>query len=950
MREFLKFKHLTMVWSLFLLFCGITVLQAGNTGKISGRVTDKQTGEPLIGVNVVVEGSQLGAATDEDGFYFILQVPPGNHNLIFSYIGYHNLTVKEVRVKVDLTTNINVKLESASVQGPTVEVFAEQEMVQRDVTSTRKISSREDLQNAPGVESTEDFFKMQGGVITTPPQELQFGEGTSVAVRDESLQNIHVRGGRGGEILFMVDGMPVNSALYGGRSAVDLNVNDVQEIELLAGAFNAEYGNAQSGVINITTRSGGNKLKTSLEYKTDELGWIGATYSDQYANFRISGPELITQRLLPKFGLKLPGKMSFVLSLTGKMTNTRHNNHRYRDNLSILGLKFREKQNNDGKLFSKLSWKVSDNVRLHFDYTGNWDRHSNFNWAWKYYPDHMADYEKNTHNLTFGLNQTLSKNTFYNLNLGYLEVDLLRSWNGYNPADNWTFTKDGQAYDYWTYRNKFSGGEGSFFDASERGYKPPVIDQLTGFYTASSYQLPWNDETTKSFIMKGDVTSQIHPAHLMKTGFTIQYHDINVVDIPNAAYTLSDYGTALWDSAAVNRDVPKPDGPFPELGSTRLVYKAYPIEGGFYLQDKFELESMIINAGIRMDWLMYGSSIQTDKFKDTWHRATGLSTDWGWIKYKLSPRFGISFPISEKTVIFFSYGHFNQLPELQFFFRNPYSGVPTGNPHLDYVQTILYEFGFTRQLFNDFTIDVKSYAKDISHQTGVTQLREAEGQAVNIHDNTGYSRTRGLEFEINKRYSAHTSGKINYTIQWANGYSSSVFEEYIYSLNDFPKPIRERRLGYDVRHQVTLNASLISPKNRPISLFGFKLPDDWNLTVLYSFHSGQPYTPGTISEVQRQLLHNSAERPIITKTDVKFKKSFSLMDMKLAFTLDVYNLFDQNNITGNGFNVWTGEPFKYGDLQGNTNVYYDWYDMYALMTPYQFSEGRRAMFGLRFEF
>ena len=177
-------KRLLLIWIAFFAF--VTVSIAGNTGKLAGRVTDKQTGDPLIGVNILVKGTNFGAATDEDGFYYILQVPPGTYDVEASYIGYHNVTVKDVRIKVDLTQRINVTMESAAIEGPSVEVYAEQPLVQRDITSTRRVASRQEMQDTPGFESTTDIFLLQGGsVVDANPQAITFGDGTQLQVRDE---------------------------------------------------------------------------------------------------------------------------------------------------------------------------------------------------------------------------------------------------------------------------------------------------------------------------------------------------------------------------------------------------------------------------------------------------------------------------------------------------------------------------------------------------------------------------------------------------------------------------------------------------------------------------------------------------------------------------------------------------------------------------------------------
>jgi len=927
---------IVLLWSICLF--------AGNTGKIAGFVKDKETGAPLVGANIIIKGTNLGSTSDMQGNYYIIRVPPGRYDIEARYMGYHPKTITNVAVHVDLTTKVNFELESNVIEFPTLMVTAEQELVQHDITATRRTVSEQDILTTPGMDQTVDIFKLQGGaIISSAPQAFMLADGTRLQVRDESVKDIHVRGGRGGEILFMVDGMPVTHPIYGGRSVLDLNVVDVQEMELITGAFNAEYGQAQSGVVNITTRSGGEDFNGGIEYKTDRLGVIGDIYDTQYTSFYIGGPEALTRYVLPKIGINFPGKVNFFISGNSDLTNTPYNNHRTRDQLSVLGFKFKEKQDNTGNLNAKLNWGLTDNIEMAFSFHGSWKRWSQFDWMWKNYPDHTANYKRDNGNLNFRINHVLSKSTFYNLNFGYLAVKYRGSLDGKKPSDFWTFYKNGQAYDYETYNRTFNEPPDSF----KTSISVPQSDPLTQFYDDRGYENIWRDDNTKTFTFKGDLTSQIHKEHLIKTGFEVKYNDIQYIDIQDGGVKLSNYGEYKYHQYDY---FAPPPGPYPEFGQNRWVFTAYPVIGGSYIQDKFEKESLIINAGLRFDWFMPGESVMKKSWKDAWKAATGLEPNWGRFKYKLSPRFGISFPVSSEMVVFFSYGHFNQLPELQYFYRDPYSGSFTGNPHLTYEQTILYEFGLTRQLAKDWAIDIKSYTKDISKQVETTYLRAALGLPVYLHDNKGYGRARGLEFELRKRYSNFTSGKLTYTVQWANGYSSSAFENYIRSINDFPLPIRERPLDWDIRHQIIFQGSIDVPQNKQLRIFGFKLPSDWNLTVLSRFSTGQPYTPGTTDPVEAQKKENSKTSPSTSSTDVKISKTFNVAGVRLSLFADIFNIFNQKNVQiYYGFNVWTGKPYRYGDVISPTTQYYDWYTMYRLMDPRQFSTGRYAKLGMRID-
>jgi len=945
-------KLFAVPWIAFLLLITVPAMFAGNTGKIAGTVVDKETGRPLFGANIVVEGTDLGAASEEDGSFYILQVPPGTYTVNVTYLGYSDLAMEKVRVMADLTTRIEIEMQRSSIEGQTVTVVAERKMVQKDITSTRQVTSREEVEGIPGFESTEDIFRLYGGtVVEHAPQRLDLARGQQLQVRDESLKNVHIRGGRGGEILYMVDGTPVTHPIYGGRSVLELNTVDISQVELLTGAFSAEYGQAQSGVINITTRSGGSTLESGFEYKTDKVGFLGENRMTDYFSYYLGGPEPITSRLLPFLGVNIPGETHFFFSTNGNITNTAYNNQRSRDDVNILGWELKQRQDNVGNLNLKLDWKTSSN-KMSLAYHGSWREWSNFDWLWTEIPDHMAEYGRDNHNFNLKYTRTLSKNTYYNLNFGYLNVQYDASLNGISPDQYWRFYPDSAAlaedtgYDYTNWREQFGNQEPYYYNS---WVEPPQPDPLTGFFTGQGYQNYWRNDDTHTYTLRGDLASQVHPAHFIKTGFQVQYHDIRYIDIQDGGVALSPYGRHLYGNASA---YPKPPGPYPEFGQNRWVFNAYPTMGSFYFQDKFEREFIILNAGVRMDWFTPGESVFREDWKQQWENATGLSPDWSRLKYKISPRFGISFPIGEETVIFFSYGHFNQLPELQFYYRDPYTGSFTGNPHLDYEQTILYEFGFTHQVARNWAIDIKSYTKDISQQVGTTALRSNLGLPVDLYDNRGYARARGLEFKVNKRYANLTSGRVTYTIQWANGYSSSAFEDYIRSNNNIPFPIRERRLDWDIRHQVILETSLSVPGGRHVKLFGLTLPDNWSINILSRLSSGSPYTPGTTDVIEQQKLENTETGPPTYSTDLKFQKRFSVSDrITVGIFLDMFNIFDQKNVQiSYGFNPWTGEPYKTGDTIEDTERYWSKYDIDRLQDPRRFSTGRYTKIGLNISF
>ena len=229
-------------WLLYLTLPA-QALFAGTTGKITGKVIDNADNSPLPGANVRVEGTTLGAAADQGGEFIILNVPPGSYTLKASFIGYSESVIHEVRVSIDVTTRIDFTLsESVLELGQTVEVVARRELIQKDLTATTAIVDDKSIQNLPVTEVNE-IITLQAGVVE----------------RD----GLHIRGGRAGEVAYWIDGVPVTDS-YDGSTIVDVNKNLVQELQVISGAFNAEYGQALSGIVNIATKEGSDRFGGSI--------------------------------------------------------------------------------------------------------------------------------------------------------------------------------------------------------------------------------------------------------------------------------------------------------------------------------------------------------------------------------------------------------------------------------------------------------------------------------------------------------------------------------------------------------------------------------------------------------------------------------------------------------------------------------------------------------------
>ena len=250
---FMRNKFNIVALLLLLVLMISSVVFSGTTGKIAGVVKDKQTGELLAGANVLIEGTNMGAAADVNGYYFIINVPPGKYRLKTMMMGYKTTIQSDVQVVIDLTTRINFELETTVLEGEVVEIVAERPLIEKDVTSSSIVTTSEQIDKMPVSSFNE--------VLVVTPGFVESGSGQS--------REINVRGGRTNELAFMIDGFYVEDPLMGGMGSDVANVG-ISELAVMTGTFNAEYGEAMSGVLNIVTKEGGNDYHGRVRFITDK--------------------------------------------------------------------------------------------------------------------------------------------------------------------------------------------------------------------------------------------------------------------------------------------------------------------------------------------------------------------------------------------------------------------------------------------------------------------------------------------------------------------------------------------------------------------------------------------------------------------------------------------------------------------------------------------------------
>ncbi|MGB5875372.1 MAG: carboxypeptidase-like regulatory domain-containing protein, partial [Bacteroidota bacterium] len=240
-----------ILYTLICLLFLTAALHAGETGKISGVVKDSKTDEPLPGVNVIVQGTPYGASTNIEGRFVILNIPPGNHTVVASLVGYKKYTINDLRVSVDFTTPLDIMLDEGSVELDAVVVQAERTpLIRQDLTNPVANISKEKIEGLPVTEISQ-VIGLQGGIV----------------VDDDG--SLHIRGGLGNEVAYTINGMNVNNP-FGNTRAVGVAVNAVEEVSVSSGTFNAEYGSALSGVVNYVTRQGGPRWSGNVRVLTGD--------------------------------------------------------------------------------------------------------------------------------------------------------------------------------------------------------------------------------------------------------------------------------------------------------------------------------------------------------------------------------------------------------------------------------------------------------------------------------------------------------------------------------------------------------------------------------------------------------------------------------------------------------------------------------------------------------
>ncbi len=838
------------IWLCFLLlFLFPMLLTAQTTGKLSGIVKD-DGGEPLIGANILVEGATLGASTDADGFFVILNLRSGTYTIRCEYIGYQAKIIENVRISADKTTSLTIELSSETVAGEEVVVTAEKPLVEFNVTSSVASVSKEDLEQLP-LQSLDEVVNLQAGVVDG-----------------------HFRGGRLGEVQYQLEGVTVNNP-FDNSSILELDRSVIEEVQVISGTFDAKYGQAMSGVVNTVLRSGSETFDWSAEvYSGDYYTGDSDRYpgNDSYQPIDIQSLQLTLSGPvgLPKTTFLLNGRRFLndgYLFGTRRFVPTDSSN--FEQSIFLPSGDYEEVPMNDSREYSgqfKITNRSVSRVELSYQGVLNDLERRFYSHAFRFNPDGIST--QNTFSLSHGVDvtHTLSEKLFYKLSFRHNFFQ--RERFVYEDVFDSRYEEAGPA-------------------RADANYENGAVVQGVEFGRF--------EQETNAGVAKLDVTWQADRLNLLEGGLEFQRSDLS---FGSPGYLRFVTINGVQELLPIESDPPD----FPGI----LNYD--PIQVAGYLQDRLEWRDVVVRGGLRMEYFDARATVPSE-LRNPANAIAGapqsvpVSTT---VKTALAPRLGLSFPLSSSASVYASYGHFYQMPGLGNLYNNAdYTVLKDlqaatarfdirGNPDLKPEKTVQYEFGLKQALTARLGLELALFYKDIRDLLGVEFITTFNVADYARFTNVDYGSVYGFTVSLDQRRIGALSTTLDYTLQVAQGNSSDPGETASRAqAGKDPRP-RDIPFNWDQRH--TLNATAI-----------YADPGNYSLSAILKIGSGQPYTPAIGSGFNADLETNSGRKSSFALLDVRAEKTFRVGGQRLNLFGRAINLLNEHFVNGFVFSE-TGSP------------------------------------------
>jgi len=979
----------------FLTFMLVSVAWPAAKGKIAGQILEEGTNEPLAGANIVIEGTSLGAAADKDGFFYIINVEPGTYTVKTMMLGYATMVKENVRVSVNQTTSLDFLMREEVMEGETVVVTAERPVIQMDVSASQKIVTEEAIQDRP-LENFEEILASEVGISL-----YAANDGTGLIVR----------GGELNETDIVIDGLSTRNE-RNQQPMTNLSLTAIKEVEILTGGFTAEYGDIRSGMVNVITKEGSlDRYSANIDYRIspparkhfgpspysiDGPFWQVYAGPDAYTGVSdlmvsngqypfafvgwnevarqfLADPDptndMTPQELVELWKwqhrlIKYADKPDHIvdLSVGGPIPGTSVSflvSQRYEDlqlvypfsrnnsvaSTSLLKLTtflsptMKISVNNSFMIVNGVSGSIYDDTNGMI--TGSREGTQYAQDAFYYrYIWHDANYnpiETQQYRGGISLNHVLSPNTFYDVQIEYTNFTTrqepigLRDTTGIKKIGN------------------------KWYDEQPFGYVGSAIGNITEQY-----------DILGQFLMSGGGRGQDHSRYW---GIKISADLVSQIDKHNQVKVGLDFNyTSFKERREINHGATTT--PWEEQPYNWWYYDQSPIKIGAYIQDKLEYAGMIATVGLRLDYMQAGTDpynldpafiFQNNPYTLNNWRAGGNSfsqyttTDKSYKLY-LSPRIGISHPVTTTSKIFFNYGHMYQPPVTdELYTIQPYSsGATLPNTNSEWPRTIQYELGFEQSIAQDYLIHFGGYYKDVSNQLSAQNIVSLDAaNDIDTYANNSYADIRGLELRLEKRVGRWWYGwvALEYMVR-STGFTGF---RYIYEdrqLADQQRESARQERGWPVPSVIS-NITLQTPSDFGPAFAGHKWLGNWRLNVLFSWEDGGKTLLNEGAPLSEQIWVDNIN---FWNTDILLEKRIQLSNMRLGFFMQVKNLFDfkgyPNPLYWNRYVDSLHFPHETGAQKGNDKLGEhdkDYIDL-GWNTWAHFVNPRDIFFGVRFQF
>jgi hypothetical protein len=873
-------------------------VRAADVGTVAGRVVDKKTGHAIPFASITVPLARRGGLTDSEGQFTIPGIPPGTYEVKAQYLGYKPASQADVVVAVGKVTTVNFSLEDVVVrEEKAIEVSAERRLVEVKQGATVRSVTANDIRNL-AVTTVGDVLQQQAGISTDAEQ-------------------IHIRGGRADEAVFVVNGVANRDLVTGQSTAGQLNARSVAEVNVATGAYDVRYGNALSGVVEIKLKEGTDKFQTGL---TTASG----SYGGRMWQVVSSGPDPIWMPTLRRLGIKLPGTMTTIVDLSSSLFETRY---------SYLGFP-------DASLFDRTISPPSDRMPppLHssyedsffghtFRYSDAWSPAEDNRWAGRYgltWKPNARDKVSYAFSKRIAIDQGFSR-TFLTSNGDQGDPSFPWRWahrldhaptifeDNVQSSLQWRRTlsttgyTEAQLSHYYYAQRQDVGGKlwTQYVEPDDKGNFPVGDPRRTDYFLDSGDDYQWADRRTDSWGINWSFTQRLHHNEL-EAGFEHQFQSVQYMDV--------EYPW-IYDR----------DG----LGSSHDLWNVHPWVGDFFLRDRLEYEGFIANIGVRADYWVIGREAE-EALADTSRHNIAASERTSFYeqtysffgrraKMHFSPRIIVSHPITENSSFFFNYGEFTQIPSYRFAYSKLNSisseSFPLqGNPNINPQVSVNYEVGGKHQFLPTAAANLTFFVKDVYDYPSATRVDPVSGTNLSsyfVYLNGHFSRSKGVEIEIEKRRSHHWAGKLAYSYQQTKGKSSNPTQELALQQIGGSSLTRlsEVFVSWNRPHKLTLNLDV---------RFDDDAPRDWPMLRHTGFNafvhgeSGRAYTPYDLTNQNPAGLPSSQNAPFQIGTDIKVDRWFRMMGRRFDISLQGTNVFNNqliyrvDPVTGRGYVMGQG--------------------------------------------